>query len=134
VIDHLHDHGHGERFILAGISSGAYWSLNHLREDERVVGAAVVNCSALRWNSSMIRVTGCASATAPPSNSARAFGCTFPRSATRFVSSTVLRTRAGTRFVCSAADCAAVVCAPACKQESASSELPTNTPRPKPVL
>jgi alpha-beta hydrolase superfamily lysophospholipase len=50
VIDHLHEHGHGERFILAGISSGAYWSLNHLREDERVVGAALVNCSALRWN------------------------------------------------------------------------------------
>jgi alpha-beta hydrolase superfamily lysophospholipase len=50
VIDYLREHGHGERFILAGISSGAYWSLNHLREDDRVVGAAVVNCSALRWN------------------------------------------------------------------------------------
>jgi pimeloyl-ACP methyl ester carboxylesterase len=50
VIDHLREHGHGERFILVGISSGAYWSLNHLREDDRVVGAAVVNCSALRWN------------------------------------------------------------------------------------
>ncbi|HTU30217.1 MAG TPA: hypothetical protein VMF07_12610 [Solirubrobacteraceae bacterium] len=50
VIDHLHQHGHGERFILVGISSGAYWSLNHLREDDRVVGAAIVNCSSLRWN------------------------------------------------------------------------------------
>jgi pimeloyl-ACP methyl ester carboxylesterase len=50
LVDYLCEHGHGERFILAGISSGAYWSLNHLREDERVAGAALVNCSALRWN------------------------------------------------------------------------------------
>ena len=50
VIDYLSQHGHGQRFILAGISSGAYWSLNQLREDERVAGAALVNCSALRWN------------------------------------------------------------------------------------
>lgn len=50
VIDHLREHGYGDRFILAGISSGAYWSLNHLREDDRVVAATLVNCSAFRWN------------------------------------------------------------------------------------
>jgi alpha-beta hydrolase superfamily lysophospholipase len=50
VIDHLRQRGHGGRFILVGISSGAYWSLNHLRDDDRVAAGVLINCSMLRWN------------------------------------------------------------------------------------
>lgn len=50
VLEHLREQGLGRRFVLSGISSGGYWSLNHLREDDSVAAGVLINCSMLRWN------------------------------------------------------------------------------------
>jgi alpha/beta superfamily hydrolase len=50
VIDALLDRGLPARFVLAGLCSGAYWSFQAALEDERVVGALLVNPRVLFWD------------------------------------------------------------------------------------
>jgi alpha-beta hydrolase superfamily lysophospholipase len=51
ALDALAARGLPQRFVLAGLCSGAYWSLHAALEDERVAGAYMVNPRALFWAS-----------------------------------------------------------------------------------
>jgi hypothetical protein len=50
VLDALAARGLPERFVLAGLCSGAYWSLHAAIEDERVSGAYMINPRAMFWD------------------------------------------------------------------------------------
>jgi len=50
VLDALCERGLPQRFVLAGLCSGAYWSLQAALEDERVAGAFMINPRALFWD------------------------------------------------------------------------------------
>lgn len=50
VLDALCERGLPPRFVLAGLCSGAYWSLQAALEDERVAAAFMVNPRALFWD------------------------------------------------------------------------------------
>jgi len=50
VLDDLVARGLPARFVLAGLCSGAYWSLHAALVDPRVVGAFMVNPKALFWD------------------------------------------------------------------------------------
>jgi alpha/beta superfamily hydrolase len=50
VLDALAARGLPERFVLAGLCSGAYWSLHAALEDERVRAAFMINPRALFWH------------------------------------------------------------------------------------
>lgn len=51
ALDALVTRGLPPRFVLAGLCSGAYWSLHAALEDERVASAYMVNPRALFWDS-----------------------------------------------------------------------------------
>ncbi len=50
AIDMLEQRGLGNRFILAGLCSGAYWSFNAARRDERVSAVFLINPRILFWD------------------------------------------------------------------------------------
>jgi len=50
VLDALAERGMPERFVLAGLCSGAYWSLHAALQDRRVAAAYMVNPRALFWD------------------------------------------------------------------------------------
>jgi alpha-beta hydrolase superfamily lysophospholipase len=50
VLDALCERGLPRRFVLAGLCSGAYWSLQAALEDERVAAAFMINPRALFWD------------------------------------------------------------------------------------
>jgi pimeloyl-ACP methyl ester carboxylesterase len=50
VLDALGKRGLPQRFVLAGLCSGAYWSLHAALEDERVAAAFMINPRALFWD------------------------------------------------------------------------------------
>jgi predicted ATP-grasp superfamily ATP-dependent carboligase/alpha-beta hydrolase superfamily lysophospholipase len=50
VLDALAARGLPERFVLAGLCSGAYWSMHAALRDARVVAAYMVNPRALLWD------------------------------------------------------------------------------------
>jgi hypothetical protein len=54
ALDALRERGIDGPVFLGGLSSGAYWSLEQLRTDDRVAGAALINCPVLRWNEQAI--------------------------------------------------------------------------------
>ncbi len=53
VLAALAERGLPERFVLAGLCSGAYWSFHAALEDERVMSACMVNPRALFWDWSL---------------------------------------------------------------------------------
>lgn len=53
VLDELLARGHGDRFILVGLCSGAYWAFQTAVADERVVSAVMVNPRVLYWDASL---------------------------------------------------------------------------------
>ena len=54
VLDALEEAGLGNRFVLGGLCSGAYWSYHAALRDERVVAAGLLNAKALFWKDSMM--------------------------------------------------------------------------------
>lgn len=50
ALDFLQARGAGERFVLAGLCSGAYWAFHGCLDDERVCAAAMINCRVLAWD------------------------------------------------------------------------------------
>jgi pimeloyl-ACP methyl ester carboxylesterase len=49
ILDVLQDRGFGNRFVLVGLCSGAYWSMQATIADDRVKGAVMLNAGALVW-------------------------------------------------------------------------------------
>jgi dienelactone hydrolase len=49
ALDFLRDGGIGERFLLAGLCSGAYWAFLLALDDDRVCAAGMINCRVLAW-------------------------------------------------------------------------------------
>jgi hypothetical protein len=56
VLDALSARGLPDRFVVAGLCSGAYWAMHAALEDERVAAAYMVNPRALFWDWRMPRV------------------------------------------------------------------------------
>jgi alpha-beta hydrolase superfamily lysophospholipase len=50
VLDALGERGLPQRFVLAGLCSGAYWSFQAALEDDRVAAAFMINPRALFWD------------------------------------------------------------------------------------
>ncbi|MBA2255090.1 MAG: hypothetical protein H0W07_08260 [Chloroflexi bacterium] len=50
IIDALESRGVGQRFVLIGLCSGAYWAFNTAAADDRVVAAVLLNPRALVWD------------------------------------------------------------------------------------
>jgi pimeloyl-ACP methyl ester carboxylesterase len=50
ALDVLQARGTGERFVLSGLCSGAYWSFQAALRDERVAAAFLLNPKALFWD------------------------------------------------------------------------------------
>jgi pimeloyl-ACP methyl ester carboxylesterase len=50
VVQALQTQGLGDRFLLAGLCSGAYWAFHAALEDERVTGAIMLNTRSLFWD------------------------------------------------------------------------------------
>ena len=50
VVEQLHEQQLGERFVLGGLCSGAYWAFHAALVDPRVVAALMVNPRALIWD------------------------------------------------------------------------------------
>jgi dienelactone hydrolase len=50
ALDLLEHRGIGQRFVLAGLCSGAYWSFHAALQDTRVVAALMVNAQAVIWD------------------------------------------------------------------------------------
>jgi pimeloyl-ACP methyl ester carboxylesterase len=50
ALDVLQAQGAGERFVLSGLCSGAYWSFQAALRDERVAAAFLLNPKALFWD------------------------------------------------------------------------------------
>lgn len=53
ALDTLERRGVGERFVLVGLCSGAYWSFHAALRDERVAAAFMLNPQALFWDESL---------------------------------------------------------------------------------
>jgi hypothetical protein len=49
AVDFLRDAGIGDRFLVAGLCSGAYWAFRLALDDDRVCAAAMINCRVLAW-------------------------------------------------------------------------------------
>jgi hypothetical protein len=49
ALDFLGDGGIGDRFLLAGLCSGAYWAFLLALDDDRVCAAGMINCRVLAW-------------------------------------------------------------------------------------
>lgn len=54
VLDGLAALGAGERFVLGGLCSGAYWSLKAAEVDERVIGTLLINLYAFEWTQELV--------------------------------------------------------------------------------
>jgi len=54
TLDRLVAHGMPNRFILAGVCSGAYWSFRGALADERIVGAFMINLWSFFWSPSFV--------------------------------------------------------------------------------
>jgi alpha-beta hydrolase superfamily lysophospholipase len=50
ALDALVEHGVGRQFILMGLCSGAYWSFQVARDDDRVASAFMLNPGTLVWS------------------------------------------------------------------------------------
>jgi hypothetical protein len=50
AIDDLQERGFGDRYVLAGLCSGAYWAFHAAIRDERVSAALLLNPRALFWD------------------------------------------------------------------------------------
>jgi hypothetical protein len=50
ALDSLQERGVGDSFLLAGLCSGAYWSLRVCVTDDRVAAAALLNCRVVAWD------------------------------------------------------------------------------------
>ena len=55
LLDFLETRGLGDRFLLVGLCSGAYWAFHTAASDERVTGAILLNARALSWDSAFER-------------------------------------------------------------------------------
>ncbi|MGI8572731.1 MAG: alpha/beta fold hydrolase [Solirubrobacteraceae bacterium] len=53
AVQALHELGLGDRFVLGGLCSGAFWSFHVALEDPRVIGAYLLNPRALFWEQSI---------------------------------------------------------------------------------
>jgi len=49
ALDFLNDAGIGDRFLVAGLCSGAYWAFLLALDDARVCAAGMINCRVLAW-------------------------------------------------------------------------------------
>jgi dienelactone hydrolase len=49
ALDHLQEQGVGDRFVMAGLCAGAYWSFHAALRDPRVTAAFMINPRALIW-------------------------------------------------------------------------------------
>lgn len=56
VLQALAERGLPQRFVLAGLCSGAYWAMHAALADDRVLGAYMVNPRALFWNAHLSHV------------------------------------------------------------------------------
>jgi pimeloyl-ACP methyl ester carboxylesterase len=54
IIEELASRGLGERFIVGGLCSGAYWALHAALADPRVVGAMLLNLWAFYWSEALV--------------------------------------------------------------------------------
>jgi pimeloyl-ACP methyl ester carboxylesterase len=54
VLDQLSERGLGNRFILGGLCSGAYWSLHAALADRRVAGVMLLNMSMFFWSDALV--------------------------------------------------------------------------------
>jgi alpha-beta hydrolase superfamily lysophospholipase len=54
ILDQLAARGIGERFILGGLCSGAYWALQAALADARVAGALMINLYAFFWTRELV--------------------------------------------------------------------------------
>jgi alpha-beta hydrolase superfamily lysophospholipase len=54
VLDQLSERGLGDRFILGGLCSGAYWSLHAALADPRVAGVMLLNLSMFFWSEALV--------------------------------------------------------------------------------
>jgi alpha-beta hydrolase superfamily lysophospholipase len=55
AVDALHEQGVGDRFVLGGLCSGAYWAFQGALEHERVVAAMMLNPRVLVWDPGVSR-------------------------------------------------------------------------------
>ncbi|MEZ5079010.1 MAG: alpha/beta hydrolase [Solirubrobacterales bacterium] len=56
LLDSLAAKNPERRFVLVGLCAGAYWAFRAAVEDERVLGAFLVNAGALRWHPDLLLV------------------------------------------------------------------------------
>ena len=54
MLDQLADRGLADRFVLGGLCSGAYWSLQAALADPRVVGALTINLYSFWWSDALV--------------------------------------------------------------------------------
>ncbi|MDQ6835047.1 MAG: hypothetical protein M3016_02565 [Actinomycetota bacterium] len=54
ALDALQERGLGDRFILAGLCAGAYWSFNAALADDRIAAAMLINPRALVWDPELL--------------------------------------------------------------------------------
>lgn len=54
VLDQLSERGLGDRFILGGLCSGAYWSMHAALADRRVAGVMLLNMSMFFWSDALV--------------------------------------------------------------------------------
>jgi alpha-beta hydrolase superfamily lysophospholipase len=55
LLDYLESRGLGDRFVLVGLCSGAYWAFHTAAVDDRVTAAFLLNARALSWDSAFER-------------------------------------------------------------------------------
>jgi hypothetical protein len=53
ALDALEDAGLGNRFVLVGLCSGAYWAFHAALADDRVVAAVMINPRVLYWDDNL---------------------------------------------------------------------------------
>jgi pimeloyl-ACP methyl ester carboxylesterase len=53
ALDALEAEGYGQRFVLGGLCSGAYWSFHAALQDERVTAAVMLNPRAIYWDAAL---------------------------------------------------------------------------------
>jgi pimeloyl-ACP methyl ester carboxylesterase len=54
VLAQLAERGLGERFVLVGLCSGAYWALHAALRDARVAGALMINLYSFYWSERLV--------------------------------------------------------------------------------
>jgi pimeloyl-ACP methyl ester carboxylesterase len=54
ILDGLAARGLPDRFVLAGLCSGAYWSLHSALADRRVLGALMINLHSFYWSQALV--------------------------------------------------------------------------------